>query len=92
MNPRLVSFHHEDNCVSYSLISVTSVFCQKVNINCFYLIEQRLKIRPVAHDSDLDVENLRKYIKGKQEMKISTMIKIARALEVEIGELFEGIK
>jgi len=25
-------------------------------------------------------------------MKISTMLKIARALEVEIGELFEGIK
>lgn len=54
--------------------------------------EKGLKVKHVAHDSDLDVENLRKYIKGKQEMKISTMLKIARALEVEIGELFEGIK
>jgi transcriptional regulator with XRE-family HTH domain len=54
--------------------------------------EKGLKIRHVAHDSDLDVENLRKYIKGKQEMKISTMIKISRALGVEIGYLFEGIK
>jgi|LakMenEpi03Aug12_release.lakeMendotaPanAssembly.Ray.scaffolds.fasta_scaffold1242238_2 transcriptional regulator with XRE-family HTH domain len=54
--------------------------------------EKGLKVKHVAHDSDLDVENLRKYIKGKQEMKISTMLKIARALEVEIGELFEGIR
>lgn len=54
--------------------------------------EKGLKIRHVAHDSDLDVENLRKYIKGKQEMKISTMIKISRALGVEIGYLFEGIE
>jgi transcriptional regulator with XRE-family HTH domain len=54
--------------------------------------EKGLKVKHVAHDSDLDVENLRKYIKGRQEMKISTMIKIARALEVEIGELFEGIR
>ena len=54
--------------------------------------EKGLQLRHVAHDSDLDVENLRKYIKGKQEMKISTMIKISRALDVEIGYLFEGIK
>ncbi len=47
-----------------------------------------LKTREVAHDADLDVENLRKYMKGKQEMKISTMLKIARALNVSIEELF----
>ena len=40
------------------------------------------KTREVAHDAGLDVENLRKYIKGKQEMKVSTLIKIANALEV----------
>lgn len=50
--------------------------------------EKKLKQREVAHDAELDVENLRKYIKGKQEMKISTMLKIARALDVEVGELF----
>ena len=54
--------------------------------------EKGLKIRHVAHDSDLDVENLRKYMKGKQEMKISTMIKIARALKVEIADLFDSKK
>jgi transcriptional regulator with XRE-family HTH domain len=54
--------------------------------------EKGLKLKHVAHDSDLDVENLRKYLKGKQEMKISTMIKISRALGVDIGYLFETIK
>lgn len=54
------------------------------------IIESKgLKTREVAHDADLDVENLRKYIKGKQEMKVSTMLKIADALEVEIGDLFK---
>ena len=52
--------------------------------------EKNLKTREVAHDSDLDVENLRKYIKGKQEMKVSTMLKIANALQVEVGELFKN--
>ena len=52
---------------------------------------QGLKTREVAHDADLDVENLRKYIKGRQEMKVSTMLKIAKALEVEVGELFETL-
>ena len=50
---------------------------------------KNLKTREVAHDSDLDVENLRKYIKGKQEMKISTMLKIAKSLNVTVGELFQ---
>lgn len=54
------------------------------------IIESKgLKTREVAHDADMDVENLRKYIKGKQEMKVSTMLKIAGALEVEIQELFK---
>ncbi|WP_333877197.1 helix-turn-helix domain-containing protein [Flavobacterium sp.] len=50
--------------------------------------EKGLKTREVAHDSDMDVENLRKYIKGKQEMKVSTMLKIAKSLDVTVGELF----
>lgn len=53
------------------------------------IIESKgLKTREVAHDADLDVENLRKYIKGKQEMKVSTMLKIAGALQVEVSDLF----
>jgi len=47
-----------------------------------------LKTREVAHDANLDVENLRKYMKGKQEMKISTMLKITRALNVTVEDLF----
>ncbi|WP_353087829.1 helix-turn-helix transcriptional regulator [Flavobacterium sp.] len=47
-----------------------------------------LKTREVAHDADLDVENLRKYIKGKQEMKVSTMLKIAKSLGVSVADLF----
>jgi DNA-binding Xre family transcriptional regulator len=47
-----------------------------------------LKTREVAHDADLDVENLRKYIKGKQEMKVSTMLKILKALDVNVSDLF----
>jgi predicted transcriptional regulator len=50
--------------------------------------EKGLKTREVAHDADMDVENLRKYIKGKQEMKITTMLKIAKSLKVSVEELF----
>ncbi len=51
--------------------------------------EKKLKQRDVAHDAGLDVENLRKYIKGKQEMKISTMLKIVNSLDIKISDLFE---
>ena len=47
------------------------------------------KTREVAHDADMDVENLRKYIKGKQKMKISTMLKIVKSLGVTVNELFD---
>lgn len=54
--------------------------------------EKGFKIREVAHDADMDVENLRKYIKGKQEMKITTMLKIAKSLNVSVDELFDFLK
>jgi predicted transcriptional regulator len=50
--------------------------------------EKKLKTREVAHDANMDVENLRKYIKGKQEMKVSTMLKIVKSLDVTPNELF----
>lgn len=53
------------------------------------ILEKKMRQRDVAHDAGLDVENLRKYIKGSQEMKISTMIKIVSALNVTVQELFE---
>lgn len=52
---------------------------------------KNLKQRDVAHDAGLDVENLRKYIKGKQEMKISTMLKIVKALNIKVADLFEDV-
>lgn len=54
--------------------------------------EKNLKTREVAHDANMDVENLRKYIKGKQEMKISTMLKIVKSLDVTPNELFNFLK
>jgi predicted transcriptional regulator len=53
--------------------------------------EKNLKTREVAHDANMDVENLRKYIKGKQEMKISTMLKIVKSLDVTPNELFNFV-
>lgn len=54
----------------------------------FLIKEKGLKTREVAHDADMDVENLRKYIKGRQEMKVSTMLKITKALGISVSELF----
>ncbi len=52
------------------------------------ILEKKLRQRDVAHDAGLDVENLRKYIKGSQEMKISTLIKIVNALDIQVQDLF----
>jgi DNA-binding Xre family transcriptional regulator len=54
--------------------------------------DKKYKQKNVAHDAGLDVENLRKYIKGSQEMKFSTMLKIASALKIEPSELIKGLK
>lgn len=51
----------------------------------------QLKPREVAHDAEMDVENLRKYIKGSQEMKISTLFKIAQALKIHPSELIKDL-
>lgn len=57
------------------------------------LIEEKgLKQREVAHDAGMDVENLRKYIKGGQEMKVSTVFRIAEALGIEASELLKGLE
>jgi predicted transcriptional regulator len=54
--------------------------------------EKNLRTREVAHDADMDVENLRKYIKGRQEMKVSTMLKITKSLKVKVSDLFNQMK
>lgn len=53
--------------------------------------EKNLKVRHVAHDADLDIEALRRYIAGKQIMGIDKSIRIAKALNVEISMLYKGV-
>ncbi|MFH7004259.1 helix-turn-helix domain-containing protein [Flavobacterium bizetiae] len=53
--------------------------------------EKNLKVRHIAHDSDLDIEALRRYMLGKQIMGIDKLIRISKALNVEISELFRDI-
>ncbi|UUF16422.1 MULTISPECIES: helix-turn-helix domain-containing protein [Flavobacterium] len=53
--------------------------------------EKKLKVRHVAHDSDLDIEALRRYMLGKQIMGIDKLIRISKALNVEIADLFQKI-
>ena len=53
--------------------------------------EKNLKVRHVAHDSDLDIEALRRYMLGKQIMGIDKLIRISKALNIEISELFRKI-
>ncbi len=67
----------------------TVVFIVGENIKSI-IKKKKLKLRHVSYDADLDEANLRKYMKGKQEMKISILVRIASALEVEISELFKN--
>ena len=53
--------------------------------------EKNLKVRHVAHDSDLDIENFRKYMAGSQIMGIDKIVRIAKALDIEISLLFNDI-
>lgn len=53
------------------------------------IVEKKLTVMNVAHDANLDATNLRKYIRGTQEMKITTLIRIANALNVSTSELLD---
>lgn len=57
-----------------------------------FIEKKDLKQRDVAYDAGLDVENLRKYMKGSQEMKVSTLFRISEALGVTPSELLEGLQ
>jgi predicted transcriptional regulator len=57
------------------------------------LIEEKgLKVMNVAHDANLDSTNLRKYVRGTQDMRYSTLLRIAAAIGVTPSELLEGLK
>lgn len=63
-----------------------------VGDNIKSIIKQKnLKVRYVAHDADLDIEALRRYMAGKQIMGIDKAIRISKALGVEIQELFSNL-
>lgn len=53
--------------------------------------ENNLKQREVAYDAGMDVENLRKYMKGLQEMKVSTLIKVCEALGTTASEILKNL-
>lgn len=53
--------------------------------------DKNLKVRHVAHDSDMDIEALRRYIAAKQIMGIDKCVQIAKALGVEVATLFHGV-
>ena len=56
------------------------------------LIEKKgLKVMHVAHDANLDSTNLRKYIRGTQDMRYTTLLRIASALGVTASELLDGL-
>ena len=52
------------------------------------MTEKDLKAKDVAYESDIDLDNFRKYLNGRQELRVSTMLRIAKALDVQVGELF----
>lgn len=64
---------------------------KRVGVNISNLIKQKgLLHQDIADEANLDVEALRRYMKGKQIMGIDKIYRIANALEVEISELFKS--
>ena len=56
------------------------------------VIKKGLVQKNVAHDANIDVENLRKYIKGEQEMKIGMLFRISKSLGITMSELLKDIE
>ena len=62
----------------------------KVGTRIKKIIEDKeLLFRDVANDCGMDVEALRRYTWGKQIMGIDKLAVIAKALDVEVGDLFK---
>ncbi len=62
--------------------------CIKVGRNIRKLRkEKKLTVSEVAYRSGVEPQNFRKYELGKQEMRISMLIRIAEALETTPSEL-----
>lgn len=54
-------------------------------------IKQSLTIQGLAAAAELDQSNLRIIEKGAGNPRLATILKIAGVLEVELGELFDGL-
>ena len=54
--------------------------------------DKGLKVMNVAHDANLDSTNLRKYVRGTQDMRYTTLVRIAKAIGVTPSELLEGLE
>ena len=54
--------------------------------------DKKLKVMNVAHDANLDSTNLRKYIRGTQDMRYTTLLRIATAIGVTPSELLKGLE
>lgn len=50
------------------------------------------QIKQVVHDSDLDIEALRRYIAGKQIMGSDKLARISIALNIDVSDLFQNIQ
>ncbi|WP_010182776.1 helix-turn-helix domain-containing protein [Aquimarina agarilytica] len=51
--------------------------------------DKGLSVAEIAFKADIDSQNLRKYELGKQEMKVSMLLRIAKALDVEPKDLLD---
>lgn len=51
-------------------------------------IEKGMSVAEIAFKAGIDSQNLRKYELGKQEMKISMLVRISEAFEVSVNDIF----
>lgn len=56
------------------------------------LESKKIKLVDIAFETNIESSNLRKYIKGTREMRITTVLKVAAALGVSAGDLLNGLE
>jgi len=53
------------------------------------LAERNLTAKKLSEITNISQSTISKYLNGKSEMKISTLVKICNALSIEITQLFQ---
>ena len=51
--------------------------------------EKKMTVTDLSYECKMDSQNLRKYENGKQEMKVSTLKRIAEGLGVSVSRLLD---